>query len=136
VSMNQDAEHLRLLSIFHYVFAGIIAFFSCIPMIYVVVGIFMFAFSFSKNAQPPPAFIGIFFIIFGGLFVLFGWTLSILIFLAGKNLQRHRHYTFCLVIAAIMCLSMPFGTILGVFTIVALNRPAVRELFQSKEIFA
>ena len=35
--MNQDEEHLRLLSIFHYVCAGLSAFFACIPLIHVTV---------------------------------------------------------------------------------------------------
>jgi hypothetical protein len=136
--MNQDVEHLRLLSIFHYVFAGITALFSCIPLIYVALGFFMLFIpnSFGHGANAPRAFIGFFFILFGGLFILFGWTLSVLIFFVGRNLQQHRNYTFCLVIAALMCLSMPFGTILGIFTIIALNRPAVKELFQAKESFA
>ena len=30
--MNQDLEHLRLLSIFHYVVAGLGALISCIPL--------------------------------------------------------------------------------------------------------
>ena len=30
--MNEDLEHLRLLSIFHYVVAGIGALFACLPV--------------------------------------------------------------------------------------------------------
>ena len=30
---------------------------------------------------------------------------------------------FCLVIAAVQCAFVPFGTVLGVFTIVALQKP-------------
>jgi hypothetical protein len=33
------------------------------------------------------------------------------------------------VIAAIACLQMPIGTILGVWTIVTLSKPQVKELF-------
>jgi hypothetical protein len=36
--MNQDAEHLRLLSIFHYIVAGLAAFFSFFPLLYTTVG--------------------------------------------------------------------------------------------------
>jgi hypothetical protein len=31
--------------------------------------------------------------------------------------------------AAISCIFMPFGTVLGVFTIIVLLRPSVKELF-------
>jgi hypothetical protein len=36
---NNDLDHLRLLSIFHYVYAVISALMACIPIIYVVIGI-------------------------------------------------------------------------------------------------
>ena len=52
-----------------------------------------------------------------------------LIFLAGRFLAQRRHHTFCVTMAAVQCLFMPFGTILGVFTIVVLNRPSVKQLF-------
>jgi hypothetical protein len=36
---------------------------------------------------------------------------------------------YCLVVAGIECIFMPFGTVLGVFTIIVLMRPSVRNLF-------
>ena len=50
-------------------------------------------------------------------------------FLAGRYLSQQRHYTFCLVMAAVACMFMPFGTVLGVFTIIVLVRESVKELF-------
>jgi hypothetical protein len=47
----------------------------------------------------------------------------------GRNLARKQRYTYCLVMAVITCLSFPFGTALGVFTIVVLMRPAVKQMF-------
>jgi hypothetical protein len=38
----------------------------------------------------------------------------------------------CFVVAAIECIFMPFGTVLGVFTIIVLSRPSVKALFQSE----
>jgi hypothetical protein len=49
--------------------------------------------------------------------------------LAGYNLSRKKRYLFCFFIACIYCIQIPLGTILGVFTIVVLARPGVRELF-------
>ena len=37
--MNDDQEHLRLLSIFHYVVAGFAAVFACLPLIHLAIGI-------------------------------------------------------------------------------------------------
>jgi hypothetical protein len=50
--------------------------------------------------------------------------------IAGRCLARARHWTFCVVMAAISCAFFPFGTVLGVFTIVALAKPEAKELFE------
>jgi hypothetical protein len=42
------------------------------------------------------------------------------------------HYIFCLVIAAVECIFMPFGTVLGVFTIIVLQRPTVKAMFRGQ----
>jgi hypothetical protein len=130
--MNPDEEHLRLLSIFHYVCAGLAAFFACIPGLYVVLGLFLLfapaSLVESANDQPP-AFVGLFLIMFGGLIMLFGWAFAACIAYAGRCLSKRRGYTFCLVVAGIACLFMPFGTILGIFTIIVLVRPTIKPLF-------
>jgi hypothetical protein len=51
--------------------------------------------------------------------------------IAGRCLSRRKCYSFALVIACIECLFIPFGTILGVFTIVALSRASVKGLFST-----
>jgi hypothetical protein len=38
-------------------------------------------------------------------------------------------YTICFVMACGECMFMPFGTVLGVFTILVLNRQSVKGLF-------
>src|SRR6266853_2914565 len=60
--MNQDAENLRLLSIFHYVVAGVAAFCSFLPLLYAVLGFVFVALSHHPPANPsqevPPAALG------------------------------------------------------------------------------
>jgi hypothetical protein len=135
--MNQDLEHLRLLSIFHYIMGGIMAFFACIPLIHVTLGLaLVFVPKFFENqahhsGAAPPVFIGWLFIVLGGAFVLLGWTVAVLTFLAGRNLAHRRRPTFCFVVACLMCAWVPFGTVLGVFTIIVLSRPTVKTLFQT-----
>ena len=51
---------------------------------------------------------------------------------SGLAESRRKHYTFCFVMACVECLSVPFGTVLGVFTILVLNRASVKELFNPK----
>lgn len=129
--MNQDLQHLKLLSIFHYVVGGLMAFGACFPIIYIVIGLVFVINPQAMQAQngPPPAAFGWFFVVIGGMFVLIGWAIAACVLAAGRFLGNQTNYIFCLVIAAIECLSMPFGTILGVFTIVVLMRESVKDLF-------
>ena len=133
--MNQDQEHLRLLSIFHYIVGGIAALFSFFPVIHLVLGILFLVAPHRMGGSPllPPPFLGWIFIIMGGGFMLVGWAFAVCVILAGRFIVRHKHYIFCLVIASLNCLFMPFGTILGVFTIVVLVRSSVKALFYPSE---
>jgi hypothetical protein len=131
---DQDSEHLRLLSIFHYVAGGIQALFACIPIIHVVMGIVMMANpNLFNNGRPspnsPPAWIGLMFVVIGGTIILLGWTMAVLSFLTARSIGNRRRHLLCLVTSGINCLWMPFGTVLGVFTIIVLTRPAVKASF-------
>jgi hypothetical protein len=65
----------------------------------------------------------------GGVFILGGWTGAALIAWAGRCLARRMHYTYCLMMAGVACVFMPFGTVLGVFTILVLVKPGVKAAF-------
>jgi hypothetical protein len=130
--MNQHAEHLQLLTIFHYVVAGLAALFSFFPLLYSLVGGFLLYAAHHpgpNNQEPPPAFLGWIFIAVGVVFFLAGMTMAICILIAGQCLSRRKAYSFALVIACVECLFIPFGTILGVFTIIVLSRESVKALF-------
>ena len=126
--MSQDSEHLKLLAIFHYVVAGITALFACIPFLHFFMGLALTTGAF-PDTDPEAQAVGIFIMVFAGLFIVAGWTLAALIAFSGRNLQTRRRYTFCLVMAGVECIFMPFGTVLGVFTIIVLMRDSVKLLF-------
>jgi hypothetical protein len=138
--VNRDEEHLRLLSIFHYVVAALGALFSFFPLIYAAMGIFFVVMSHHSagkpGAEPPPEFLGWMFIVLGAIGVLIGLALSICILIAGHSLARRKHYWFSFVVACIECIFMPFGTVLGVFTIIVLVRESVKKLFLGAETTA
>jgi hypothetical protein len=135
--MNEDLDQLRLLTIFHYVVATLAGLFSLFPIIHLVVGIAVVTGHLGNNhgSAPIPAFFGWLFIVLAGTMMILGFALAICIFLAGRSLARRRHYMLCLVAAGVECTFMPFGTILGVFTIIVLQKPSVKELF-GKPMFA
>jgi hypothetical protein len=129
---TQDAEHLRLLSIFHYVVAAMMGAFSSFPIIHFVVGLAMVTGSFgaAKPGAANPEFVGWFFVLFAGGWIIVGWTLTVCIVIAGRCLAQRRRHLFCLIMAGVMAATcMPFGTVLGVFTIIVLLRPSVKQAF-------
>jgi hypothetical protein len=126
--MNQDTEHLKLLAIFHYVVGAVSALFACFPFIHFFIGLGIVA-GWFPDTDPGAEKFGIFFMVIASFFILMGWIYAGLLIVAGRFLSRRQHQTFCLVVAGISCVFLPFGTVLGVFTIIVLMRPSVRELF-------
>ena len=72
---------------------------------------------------------GLFFVVFGLVAIVLGLILAIAIICSGRFLSQRKHYTFCLVMAGVECIFMPFGTVLGAFTLVVLLRESVKQLF-------
>ncbi|MFO1451350.1 MAG: hypothetical protein U1F61_24535 [Opitutaceae bacterium] len=134
VTRSKDEEQLRLLAIFHYVVAGLGALFACFPLIHVGMGLMMVLnpelMTGGQKSPPPPAAFGYLFIAMGAFFVLLGWAAAICTLISGRMLARRRKRLFSFVMAALLCAFMPFGTILGIFTIIVLSRESVQRLYQ------
>jgi hypothetical protein len=131
--MDRDTEQLNLLAIFHYVVAGLAALCSFFPLFYTVIGVIFISAARHGTPKPgeelPPEFLGWIFAVLGAVLFVVGIAAAICIFIAGRSLALRKRYSFALVIACIECLFVPFGTILGVFTIVTLSRESVRASF-------
>jgi hypothetical protein len=125
---DDDAAQLRLLSVFHYVVAGLMALVALFPTLYLVLGLLMASGRLAPGDDESEV-VGWFIASCGSFFAIAGFGFAMLVVLAGRSLAEHRRYTYCLVVAAILCLFAPFGTLLGVFTIIVLVRPSVRALF-------
>ena len=129
---DSDAKNLKLLSVFHYVLAGLSAVFACCPLIHVAIGFGILARRGPfGGGEAPPAVLGWVFAIMGLVWIMLGWTMVALLLTAAKYLRRRRRRVFCLVVAGLSCAFMPFGTVLGVFSIVFLCKPSVKALFES-----
>jgi hypothetical protein len=130
---SRDEEHLRILSILYYVFGGLGVFSGLFPLIYVALGVAFLSGGMGPpgrgGAGGPPPEIGWIFIVGGSGFSLFLFALAGCALFTAYNLARKKRYMFCFVDACICCIQVPLGTILGVFTIVVLARPGVKELF-------
>jgi hypothetical protein len=131
-----DEEHLRLLSIGYYVSAGITAIFSMIGLLYFAMGVFFLAIGRSGSAsgapgELPPAFMGALFMGMGLVMFAFLAIIAVLKFLAGSRIKQRRSRIFCMIIAGIGCLEIPYGTALGVLTFMVLGRNSVRSIFEA-----
>ena len=140
-----DREHLRLLSLFHYISGGMTIAFGAMFGVWLAMMSLMFA-AFPAPTQArcvadiekcgpgagveslewmPGAFLAIF-----GLFVLLFITLGVLEILAGWFLSKHRKRMFSILVSIPGLLFIPYGTILSIFTIIVLERASVKALFE------
>jgi hypothetical protein len=134
--MNQDEQYLKILGIFHFVVAGIAALFACFPILHFLMGLGMLGLSLgagvSEGAFPQaviPGFVGLFFTLIAGSMILFGWAFAVCVALAGLFLLKKTHHMFCVVMGGVECIFVPFGTVLGVLTVIMLMKPSVKTLF-------
>lgn len=124
---------LRLLSIGYYIQAGIASFYTLIMLGYSTFAAAIFA-NIVKNSadsnlqQVPP---GLFTVISILLSILLGISCAyaVCMFLAGYWLRRLRNKLFIQIVAALSCLAIPYGTLLGIFTFMVLQRPSARQFF-------
>ena len=129
---REDESQLNALAIGHYVMAALTALGGLSILVYLVIGGLVAGVGATSGTEEGAVVAGASIIgILIGLFIL-AITLGIAfcLFYAGRSLTKQRNYTFCMVVSAIQCLNFPFGTILGVLTIIVLVRDSVRQRFQ------
>ncbi len=129
-NMSNDKGYLASLAVAHYVVGGIGVCFACIPLLHLVMGIALVTGNLQSHAaQSPPDAFGWIFVAAGAVFFLIGQAIAVTIIVSGRFLAKQKHYMFSFIIACIMCAFFPFGTILGVFTIIVLSRDNVKRIY-------
>lgn len=128
--MDQTDHHIQILSVFHYVVAGLAAAFSFLPVFHLAFGMAIVTGAIkSGHDEGVLQFVGCLMAAAAMFVILAGLTFALLVALSGRFLATRRHFTYCLVIAGVECIFSPFGTVLGVFTLIVLTRAGVRERF-------
>ncbi|MFA6956513.1 MAG: hypothetical protein WC538_11640 [Thermoanaerobaculia bacterium] len=129
--MSQSEEHLRLLSIFHYVVAALASLFALFPLIHLVIGLAILSGRFpgKSTGGDDIRWLGGFFVAFASVWIVMGLSFAACVIVAGRSLAKRTRYTFCLVMAGLECMFVPFGTVLGVFTLIVLTKDDVKSLF-------
>jgi hypothetical protein len=113
----EDESHLRGLSVMYWVAGGIAALATLLMLVGFFVGI--------GEARPDEEWQ----VALVGVFGCLGAAFATLTMLTGTSLAARRRRTLCVVTAAITCAGLPLGTILGVVSLIVLQRPTVRQLF-------
>jgi hypothetical protein len=134
-----DEEHLKLLSLGYVISAAMTAFVELFALLYVTLGVSVATIVARKPQEPGnpeqgfPAAIGWIIAVAGlGLFLVIA-TLAAAKLRAAYCIKKRKSRTFCMVIAAICCLGVPYGTALGVLTFMVLGRASVVRMFQTSE---
>jgi hypothetical protein len=90
----------------------------------------------TKGQAPPEEMmrlVGGMFVAFASLAIFLGLAFAGLTLCSARFLGRRRHRTFSLIVGGLNCLLVPFGTVLGVFTLIVLSRPSVVALYQDQD---
>ncbi len=136
---EQDRQYLQLITIFHYVVAGLTALFGCVPIFHLGVGLSLLFGGFLSGVAAEGAAEAVMMTIFGLMFTLLPllliisfWGLALATAVSGYFIQNRRRRLFSIGTAAVNCVFFPIGTVLGVFTIIVLVRPSVVGLYEGK----
>ena len=130
-----DNEHLRILSLCYYIYSGFNAAYSLFGLFYVFMGLMVGSvisrLPAQPNQPPPTAMFALFFGVFGAGMFVFLMGQGILKFMVAGRLRRRRSRVFCMIVAGVSCIGIPFGTTLGAFTLDVLSRQSVKPLFDT-----
>ena len=106
---------------------------ALVPLIHITLGLFMIFGAFPGAPGPSnkaeTLIPGLFFVVIGGALSTIFAIVATLKLLTARRLRERRSKTFCIVTAGISCFGLPYGTALGVFTLLVLSRPSVQALF-------
>jgi hypothetical protein len=129
--MDTTQHDLKILSICYYIMAGITGAYVLIIGAYVsLVGAMLTKLPMTgTRGQTIPDFVPSLIAGIGAAMVGLGLLTTAILFGAAWSLPKRRNYPLVMTAAVLNCLQVPFGTALGVFTFVVLNRQGVKESF-------
>lgn len=126
-----DAEHLKLLRWGYFFSGAMTAFFSLFGLAYAAMGFMFVNFPVADGQNPPPEWFGLVFGILGTVTAVLMWALAAAKFRVAKALRERTMRTFCIVVAVFTMLGVPFGTLLGLLTLLVLGRSSVERSFDA-----
>lgn len=110
--------------------------FSVFFMLYASMGFFFGSLTILDPTNDELVNPGIFFIVIGIIGVIFCVVLGVLTLLVSKYIKETKHYNFIFAMAIVNCLSGILGILLGVFTLIELNKIEVKQLFDKPKFIS
>ncbi|WBL24129.1 hypothetical protein [Zunongwangia sp. HGR-M22] len=104
--------------------------FTLFGLIYIIIG-----FVIPSQAMPDHFFnlFNVVFFIAGGVFILLSIILAVITFLAAKYLKERKNWSFIVAVSVVNCLTGVLGIVLGILTIIELQKPEVRAIFDTSK---
>jgi len=137
VNAAVDRDRLKVMEIAYYIAGGMTILTVSIFLIHFTLFLFLGlnphvfdnAATSGRHDTPPPP--GLFLALAGlfGLIIMLGWTFGAFQIYAGRCLRARRNYLLILIVAGFECIFIPWGTALGVFTFLVMQKLSVRALF-------
>jgi len=131
--MDENIRYLNILAIFHFIVASVAGLISCLPLVNLFIGISMLRdvpYALKQGEFFSQTILAtLMFILLPVGMVVIGWMFSIAIALNGYYIKKRLWLKYCMVMSGIETIFIPFGTVLGVFTIILLTKPGVKMLF-------
>lgn len=129
---SRGEQHLGQLAIGYYVLGALFVPVALLFLVYVGFGIAVLNGTFNDGSTPPPpeimgwVFLGV------GLFAFaIGASMAAVTVYGGRCIAQRKNLTFVYILAGILCMNMPLGTVLGVLTFVVLSNDHTKSLFRA-----
>jgi hypothetical protein len=134
-----DDEHLRLLSLFHYVSGGLTLLISLFFGAWFTIMATVFAFippvpHATEAPMPHPSGLPGFMVAIFAVFFVLAVAYGVIEIVAARSLARRRRWLFTLLAALPRLLFIPYGLMLSIFTLLVLERPSVKQSFRRSAV--
>lgn len=132
--VDRDQEHLKLLKVGFYFLAGTAGFYSLFSLAFIGFGsvIALGAIPAKAGSANDGRVMGTVMLGFGLAFLVIGLAFTCLTYYTARSLAARRRWILCMIVAGMWCLSIPYGTAIGISAILVLNRASVKALFEER----
>ncbi len=125
-----DDTHLRLIPVLYWLSGGLLGLYALfIGAYFALIGGMFFTVPFGPGESPSTE-VGWLWIAMTVFTLVIVGGLAVLKIMAGFWVRDRTHRVGTMVAAALSCLEIPYGTAIGVFTLVVLARPSVAALYE------